>query len=90
MRGPRHGIGYALVEAVPLHRDATCLTDGLLKSLYRLLLWCSCSCHVEDLLFDDGAMKVINSVTEGKLRERESKTDPISGDVRNVIEEDVG
>ena len=33
-------------------------------------------------------MKIINSVAEGKLREWKAKTDPISGDVRNIIEED--
>jgi hypothetical protein len=43
---------------------------------------------MEDLLFDDGAMKIINSVTERKLREGKAETYPISGYVRYIVEED--
>ena len=44
--------------------------------------------HVEDVFFADGAMEVVGAVAEGDLRQLQAQTNPVGGEVREVVQVD--
>src|SRR4029450_6492175 len=74
------------IMTVTLHRLAACFPNGMFRSGYGLLLRSRCDGHVEDFLFQNCAMQIVHAVAERHLRERQSKADPISGQMIDIIQ----
>src|SRR5437868_3061679 len=55
--------------------------DGLFLRGFR-------SCHVENLLFHNRAMQVIDAIGQRYLGEWQSHADPVGGEMLNIIEKD--
>src|SRR5215212_3857619 len=76
------------IETVSLDRHPPGLTNHVLERRHRLFLWRGRPGHVENFLFDDRAVQVINAVAEGDLGQRKPDRNPVSRDVIEVVEVD--
>jgi len=64
------------------------LANGVLERRHALLLRGSCARHVENFFLQNCSVQVIHTVAERDLRKRQSKADPVSGQMIDVIELD--
>src|SRR3954447_12378575 len=76
------------IMAISLHRFPTGFSNSMLESRDRLLLWRSGSSHVENLLLQNRAVKVVDTVAQRKLRKRKPHAHPVGGEVIDVIQID--
>ena len=76
------------VMTVALDRLAAGFANGVFERSDALLLRGSCAGHVENLFLQDCSVQVVHAVAERNLRKRQSKADPVSGQVIDVIEVD--
>src|SRR5262249_4571344 len=76
------------VITIALCRNPAGFTNRVLECGDALLLRRGRTGHVRDLLFHDGAVQVINAVTERDLREWQTQTDPVRRDVPDIVEID--
>lgn len=74
------------VEGIALDGGEAGFADGLDHVLFCLELGSGGSGHVEDMFFADGAVEVIGTEAEGDLGEFEAHSDPIGGDMGDIIE----
>src|SRR5262245_23824932 len=74
------------IVTVALHGYAAGLTDSVFKRSHGLLLRCRRPCHVENLFLQNCAVQIVHAVAERDLCERQSQTDPVSGQVVDVIQ----
>ena len=74
------------VVAVTLHGLPASLTNCMFEGSGSLLLRRGCPRHVEDFLFDNGAVEVIDTVIERNLRQGEPHAHPVGGQVIHVIQ----
>lgn len=75
-----------LIMTIALHRLPPGFANGVLERGNALLLRCRRARHVENFFFQDRSVQIVHAITEGDLRKRQSKADPISGQVVDVIE----
>src|SRR5436309_1661059 len=73
------------VKAVALNRLAASFPDGVLERCHALLLRSGCPRHVENFFFQNCAVQIIDTVAEGNLRQRQTKADPVSRQMIDVI-----
>ena len=71
-----------------MNRHAAGFADGFYHLGFRLELGNLRSSHAEDVFFDDRAVEVIRAVAQRDLRQLHAETDPVRGDVIEVIEVD--
>ena len=76
------------VMAISLHRLPAGFANSVLERGDGLLLRGSCAGHVEDFFLHDRAVQIVHAVAERDLRKRQSKADPVGGEVIDVIEID--
>ena len=74
------------VKAIALNGFTPSLPDCMFERCDGLLLRSGRTRHMENFFFDDGAVQIIHTVTEGNLRERQPHAHPISGEMVDVIE----
>ena len=74
------------IMTVPLHRLASCLPDRVLQSRNRLLLRSGSAGHVENLLLQNRAVKIVHAIAERYLGQGKTHADPIGGKVIDIIE----
>jgi len=76
------------VLTVALDRLAAGFANGVFERGYALLLRGSRAGHVKNLFLQDCSVQIVHTVAQRDLRKRQSKADPISGQVIDVIEVD--
>src|SRR6266705_2115686 len=86
-RGRWEGRDMAIV-AVALDRFTASFADGVFERRHALLLGSSCPGHVKDLFLQNRAVQIIHAVAERDLRQRQTKADPIRGEMVDAIEID--
>src|SRR5215471_8918350 len=62
------------------------LTNGVLERSHALLLRGGCASHVENFFLQNCSVQIIHTVAERDLRKRQSKADPVSSQMIDVIE----
>lgn len=72
--------------AVALDGLAAGFADDMFKRGGGLFLWRCGAGHVEDFLFHDRAVQVVDAVAERDLRERQTHADPVGGEMIDVVE----
>src|SRR5215469_14092227 len=76
------------VMTVALDRLAASFANGVFQCSYALLLRGRCAGHVENLFLQDCSVQVVDTVTQRDLRKWQSKADPVSGQMVDIIEVD--
>src|SRR4030095_1673951 len=74
------------VKAVALDRLAASFPDGVLERRYALLLGSCCPCHMENFFFQNCAVQIIHAVAERDLCQWQTKADPVSRKMVDVIQ----
>ena len=74
------------IVTVALDRLAASFSDGVLECRHTLLLRSSRPGHVKDLFLQNCAVQIIHAIAERYLRQRQTKADPVSGEMVDVIE----
>lgn len=73
------------IEGIPLDWGSTGLSDGAEHIGLGLGLRRGCAGHVEDVFFVNGAVEIIGTVVQCNLGELGAETDPVGGDVWEVV-----
>ena len=74
------------IVTVALDRLAISLADGVFECRHTLLLRSSRPGHVKDLFLQNCAVQIIHAIAERYLRQGQTKADPVSGEMVDVIE----
>src|ERR1700730_4178026 len=74
------------IETVSLDRNPPSFANRVLEGGDGLLLRRSRAGHVKDFFFHDRAVQIVDAVTKRNLRKRQTETDPIRGQMIDVIQ----
>ena len=74
------------IKAIALDRIAASFADGVFERRHGLLLWRCSSCHMENFFLQNCAVQIIHAVAERDLRQRQTKADPVSRQMVDVIQ----
>src|ERR1700730_1731094 len=76
------------IMTVALDRFAAGFTDSVLECGHGLLVRGRWPCPVENFFFQNCAVQIVDPITERDLRKRKTNTNPIGGEVLDVIQID--
>ena len=74
------------IKAIALDRIAASFADGVFERRHGLLLWRGRSCHMENFFLQNCAVQIVHAVAERDLRQRQTKADPVSRQMVDVIQ----
>src|SRR5215211_4499638 len=75
-----------LIMTVTLDRFAVSFANGVFKCGDSLLLRSGSTGHVKDFFLKNCSVEIVHAITQRDLRERQSETNPIRGEVIDVVE----
>ena len=74
------------VKAIALNGFTSSLPDCMFERCGGLLLRSGGTCHMENFFLDDGAVQVVDAVTERDLGERQPHAHPVSSQMVDVVQ----